>query len=318
MYQLLGSATLFSLLPDIHSSTDLPDPAACDFESAAIELAEDEHGCAVLCLGAHAATLSLPAAEALAAAPEATLRLATGERIAGRIEPGDNARALFRYAEPIDVVGVLARTLAALPADRRRMPRVAIWHKATLRCGDDTDFVLVRNISQRGVGIETSRPLAEADNVQLLLDALTPLSGTVRWVNGRHAGLALDDEIGWQTLMPWLRALPKHSQPAAPADGTEAGAIMPDLRAIRIDLPVRLRRGVQWWNARARSLTRNLVELETRAGCAPGTNLWVSLPGIGGGPANVIDAAPDRLLCAFRLPLPERAMGLARGHLSHD
>jgi hypothetical protein len=89
--------------------------------------------------------------------------------------------------------------------------------------------------------------------------------------------------------------------------------MIPDKHAIRLDAPASIREGVRWWNARVRGLTAHLVELETRAVLAPGAQIWVALPEIGGGPANVIEAVHNRILCEFRLPLRQRELSLVSG-----
>jgi hypothetical protein len=133
----------------------------------------------------------------------------------------------------------------------------------------------------------------------------------VRWIKGPLAGIAFEEELAWQVLMPWLRQVQNAGGAGTPA--ADAEGLIPEKNAVRIDAPARIREGVRWWNARVRALTAHLVELETRAPVKAGTQLWVALPQVGGCPANVIEARGGRILCEFRLPLRPADLGLITG-----
>ena len=317
MNQALRSATIFSLSAEPpHAVRHQPDAQAA-FDAAFLVSDCERFACSLERLSSAGATLQVTAQ--LADTEPLRLEVASGQTIAGKIDWSADGEIGFLFDEPIDIISTLARTLANLPAERRSMPRVEINQLVSVRCGGKVEHARTRNISYGGVGIDTRLALTVGDLVQLTFDALRPLDGVVRWAQDGQAGIAFNEELGWQTLMPWLRHAQRAQTSAAPAAPAptplhpEGEGMIPDKHAIRLDAPASIREGVRWWNARVRGLTAHLVELETRAVFAPGAQLWVSLPEIGGGPANVIEARHNRILCEFRLPLRPRELSLVSG-----
>jgi hypothetical protein len=318
MIQALRSATIFSLSAEPPRAVRHQPDAQAAFDAAFLVGDSGRFPCSLQRLSSAGATLQIEL-ECTEAAP-LHLEMTSGQTIPGKIDWFADGEIGFLFDEPIDIISTLARTLANLPAERRSMPRVEIHQLVAIRCGNKVEHARTRNISYGGVGIDTKLALAIGDPVHLTFDALRPLDGVVRWAQDGQAGIAFNAELGWQTLMPWLR----HAQraqaanaPAAPAPtphSPEREGMIPDKHAIRLDAPASIREGVRWWNARVRGLTAHLVELETRAVFAPGAQLWVSLPEIGGAPANVIEARHNRILCEFRLPLRPRELSLVSGN----
>lgn len=283
------------------------------FDAALLIAPEGQFACSLEKLTTVGATLCLSAD--LAPGDTITLELSNGQGIPGRMEWVTDGEAGILFDQPIDVIGTIARNLAALPADRRHMPRVELRQTVAIRHDGRVWHGGTRNISQGGLGIDSTLDLKRDDHVQLTLDGLRPLNGVVRWARGRQAGIAFDEDLGWQTLMPWLRGVQQAALAGTPPRTVEAEAegMIPDRHAIRLDAPARVREGVRWWNARVRGLTAQLVELETRAHLLPGAQLWVALPEIGGGPASVIETIPGRILCQFRMPLRPSDLGAITG-----
>lgn len=312
MIQALRSATVFSLSADPPRAVLNQPDAQAAFDAAFLVSDCERFPCSLERLSSAGATLQLGAQ--LVQEEPMRLEMASGQSVAGKIDWCADGEAGFLFDEPVDIIGTLARTLASLPAERRAMPRVEIRQLVSIRNGSKVEHARTRNISQGGVGIDTKLELAVGDPVQLTFDALRPLDGTVRWAQDGQAGIAFDEGLGWQTLMPWFRHIQRtHSGgERAPLDMAGEGMI-PDKHAIRLDAPASIREGVRWWNARVRGITAHLVELETRAAFETGAQLWVSLPEIGGGPASVIEIAQNRILCEFRLPLRPRDLTLVTG-----
>lgn len=311
--QPVRSGTIFSLAADPPRAFAEVREAHTAFDAALLIAADAQYPCSLEKLTAVGATLCITAD--LASGDSVTLELNNGQGISGRVGWIVDGEAGILFDQPIDVIGTIARNLAALPADRRHMPRVELRQTAAVRHDSRVEHGQTRNISQGGLCIETALDLSRDAPVQLTLDGLRPLGGTVRWVRDRLAGIAFDEDLGWQTLMPWLRGVQQAALAGAPPLPVEAEAegMIPDKHAIRLDAPARVREGVRWWNARVRGLTAQLVELETRAHLLPGAQLWVALPEIGGGPASVVEAAHGRLLCEFRLPLRPSDLGAITG-----
>jgi hypothetical protein len=307
--QPVRSGTIFSLAADPPRAFAEVREAHTAFDAALLIAPNAQYPCSLERLTAVGATLCITAD--LAAGDAVTLELNNGQGIGGRVDWIADGEAGIVFDQPIDVIGTIARNLAALPADRRHMPRVELRQTAAIRHAGRVEQGQTRNISQGGLCIEAALGLKRDDPVQLTLDGLRPLGGTVRWTRDKLAGIAFDEDLGWQTLMPWLRGVQQAALSRAPSLSVEAEAegMIPDKHAIRLDAPARVREGVRWWNARVRGITAQLVELETRADLLPGAQLWVALPEIGGGPASVVEAANGRLLCEFRLPLRPSDLG---------
>ncbi|MCW3847646.1 PilZ domain-containing protein [Sphingomonas sp. LB-2] len=321
MSEVLASSTIFSLNADL--PTALPAPAE-GYESAldsAILVGEERRIlCRISRFTAAGATLRLTV-DALAEGEAHILELRNGQAIPGTIAWLGEGEAGFLFDAAMDVVGTLARNLAILPAERRRVPRVEVRQTVCLHRGNNVEFTRTRDISQAGVGIETGLALQEGDEVQLAFDGLRPIAGKVRWERDGLAGIAFNEELGWQMLMPWLREV--QSRPVRPAPRLhdiheERGfGLTSDKNAIRINAPGRVREGTIWWNVEVRNLTPTLVEFEAAADFSKGTQLWFSLPGTAGWPISVIEAENLRYLAEFRLPLRQHELAMiAPGRLA--
>ncbi|MBO9712813.1 PilZ domain-containing protein [Sphingomonas sp.] len=306
MREGIASTTIFSLCAD--SPTALP--AGLDPESEALDagwLAADGQriACQVRRLSAKGALLRVDETVEVDAAFE--LELPNGQSIPGTISWVVEDDAGFLFAEPIDIVATLARNLAILPAERRRVPRVELQQVVGVRRGGEFEFARTRDLSQAGVGLETSLKLEEGDQVQVAFDGLSTLSGTVKWAQAGKAGIQFDAEIAWQTLMPWLRI-------AARSNGGRGGRMRAvddaprfsfgsEKQVIRLSAAARVREGTRWWNVEVRHLTAHLVEFDCVTPIARGTPLWLWLPGFPGWPANVVEVEGHHYLAEFRVPL---------------
>lgn len=289
--------TIFSLAHDL--PTPLPQAGAAHGGLDAGQLEHDgaSHACQLCWIGPAGARLRVDGR--LAEQAPALLRLEAAEPLAARTLWQEAGEAGLAFAAPVDILGLIARNLARASADRRRLPRIELRHLVGVRRGGEVEQFRTRDISQGGIGIE-ARGLAVGEAVQLTFDGLRPLDGSVRWVRGSTAGVGFTEEIGWQTLLPWLRSLQLLPGPQGSAD---TDGLLQDKLALRLDLAARVREGVRWWNCRIHALTPHQVEFEARQRFAPGANLWVALPEIGGGPVRVLQTRHGRTLGEFRLPL---------------
>ncbi len=239
----------------------------------------------------------------------ATMELPFGVSAAGSVVGDDPDSLAFRFDAPLDVVAALARCLAALPAERRQMPRIELRQRLCIRHGDQVDFAWTRNLSPAGLGIEIRAPLRVGEVVEITLDGLRPIAGEIRWTEHGQAGIAFAEEIGWQILMPWLRQV-ANRRPAV-AQEPMAGSVSPlgaVKNAIKLDAATHVRSGSSWWNAQITSLSSALVEFESDTEFAPLCGLWLSLPQIGGWPIRVIECHGARHVAEFRLPLRPHEM----------
>lgn len=296
---------IFSLASDLAAShTGATDHAT----PATLALAEGARDCFVhrITSGGASLTVSGPVSHG----ERATIELPFGLAAQGWIDSGDPAALAFRFDAPLDVVGALARCLAALPAERRQMPRIELRQRLCIRHSGQADFAWTRNLSPSGAGIETRATLMVGESVELTLDGLRPIVGEVRWAEHGQAGIAFAEELGWQVLMPWLRkvanAAPRAARPGPEAPPSALGAVKD---ALRLDLPTHVRSGVNWWNAQLSALSNALVEFESANEFPPLSSLWMSLPEIGGWPIRIIECHGTRHVAEFRVPLRDHEMG---------
>ncbi|MFL9839429.1 PilZ domain-containing protein [Sphingomonas sp. ST-64] len=241
----------------------------------------------------------------------ATIELPFGLSVEGAIVGDDPAALAFRFDEPMDVVGALARCLAALPAERRQMPRIELRQRLCIRHGGQVDFAWTRNLSPAGLGVETRVALEVGEAVEITLDGLRPIQGEIRWTEQGQAGIAFFEEIGWQLLMPWLRQVADRRPPlTAPKPDIAPSPLGAVKNALKLEIASHVRSGSSWWNAQVLSLSNALVEFESDTEFEPLSSLWLSLPEIGGWPIRVIECHGARHVAEFRLPLRPHEMGL--------
>ncbi len=237
------------------------------------------------------------------------IELPFGVSAEGSVLGDDPAAFTFCFDEPLDVVAALARCLAALPTERRQMPRVELRQRLCIRHGDQVDFAWTRNLSPAGLGVETRAALRVGEPVEITLDGLRPIAGEIRWTERGQAGIAFADELGWQILMPWLRQVANRRPPVAHAPMAGSASPLGVVKnAIKLDAATHVRSGSSWWNAQITSLSNALVEFESDTEFAPLCGLWLSLPQIGGWPIRVIECHGARHVAEFRLPLRPHEM----------
>lgn len=305
------SSTIFSLAADAPAAPGMDAAGHADLDAATLVDGETRYPCSVRKLNAAGAMLHLDAE--LPLDQPLCLDLANGQSLAGSLSWVSGSAAGFVFEHSIDVIGTLARTLASLPAERRQMPRVEFHQTVSVTRDGKVDFTRSRNISQGGAAIETRRDYAAGDAVEISFDGLRPIDGVVKWVGEGQVGIAFDEPLPWQTLMPWLRQVQQAPPHPLRTGILQEPGLIPDAHAVHLDVPARVREGVRWWNVRIRALTTLLVEIETRAPLAVGTQLWIALPHVGGAPASVIERDRNRALCEFRLPLRAGDLQLISG-----
>jgi hypothetical protein len=307
-------SVVFSLSDDLDLSP-LPPGAASDAAPAIFRGDAAQHSGFVHRITAAGAILTM--AGPVARGARGAIELPFGIAAQGAFEHGfdseDAGAGAFRFDAPLDVVGALARCLAALPAERRQIPRIELRQRLCIRHGDQVDFAWLRNLSPSGAGIETRAPLQVGEAVEVTLDGLRPLNGEIRWAEQGMAGIAFVDELGWQLLMPWLRKISQGRAAAAPTDDMPS-ALRAVKNALRLNMATQVRSGASWWNAQLNSLSNALVEFESATQFAPLSSLWLSLPEIGGWPIRVVECHGARHVAEFRVPLrPHEMARLSEG-----
>lgn len=238
------------------------------------------------------------------------LELLTGDKLSGAAEWVRGKEVGLLFDEAADMFALITRNLVQQPGDARSMPRIELDVPAWLEAGSRREIVTVRNLSDGGARIETRVPLVAHEQIVLTLDGFRPAPAIVRWVQGCRAGIAFAPELPWQELMPWLRrnartgaretiakakaAAPIHVAAAPPREEKEG---------LGLNLAARVREGTRRWSIEVESIDTRQVRFISYGAVDPGRLFWISLPGLEGWPARVMEVDGYSVTCAFTQPL---------------
>lgn len=258
------------------------------------------------------------------------LELLTGDHMRGMVDWVRGKDVGLRFDDEADMFSLITRNLVHQPGDARRMPRIELECSAWLEAGSRREIVKVSNLSDGGARIEAQMPLVAHEQIVLTLDGFRPAPATVRWVQGRSAGIAFSPELPWQELMPWLRKRQKPKGTAAPVPAALAAKIKPvatpeadapaapggEGEASGPNLAARARDGSRRWSIDVEAIDTRQIRFRSYAAVEAGRLFWISLPGLEGWPARVTDVDGYRITCEFTQPLHpavlERVLGSER------
>jgi len=242
------------------------------------------------------------------------VELLTGDCLSGTVDWANGSEIGLRFDNAADLFALMTRNLVHQPGDARRMPRIEFDCPAWLEAGSRREIVTVLNLSDGGARIETQVPLVLHERVVLTLDGFRAAPAMVRWVQGRTAGIAFSPELPWQEVMPWLRRRHR-SRPRPPAEApadkakvtppTDVAVVPPpeEKGAISLNLAARVREGSRRWSIDVESIDTRQIRFVSYAAVEPGRLFWISLPGLEGWPARVMDVNGDQITCVFTQPL---------------
>ncbi|HZG46522.1 MAG TPA: PilZ domain-containing protein [Allosphingosinicella sp.] len=247
------------------------------------------------------------------------LELLTGDRLRGEVEWVEGSDVGLRFHEAADMFALITRNLVQQPGDGRRMPRIELECPAWLEAGSRREIVTVKNVSGGGARIETRVPLVPHEQVVVTLDGFRPVPGIVRWVQGNVAGIAFAPELPWHELMPWLRRRyrPRVQAPAKAkvTPPSEVGTAPPkeERGEIALNLAARVREGSRRWSIEVESVDTRQIRFISYGAVDPGRLFWITLPGLEGWPARVVEVDGYHVTCVFTQPLHpavlERVLG---------
>ena len=136
---------------------------------------------------------------------ELAIELVSGQRPGATVEWVGEGEAGVRFKQPIDVLALINRTLISQPAERRSMPRVELRCGVRVKWGGSLCDAVLRNISARGMQVEGEELPPKGTYVAIWIDGLNVPPGEVMWRKDAVAGIQLSEELGWTSLMPWIR-----------------------------------------------------------------------------------------------------------------
>ncbi len=94
----------------------------------------------------------------------------------------------IQFVQPLPPHLVQGPGSSAMPD---RAPRYKIARTATIQGEFGPVDAVIRNVSSRGLLIETRQPLRIGQDLEIRCGRMLPFNGQVRWVNGGQAGLLL-------------------------------------------------------------------------------------------------------------------------------
>lgn len=177
------------------------------FDSGAIHIAGARTPCAIRKISALGVTVASDAAPALG--DKAAVELATGQRALGRIAWTGRKQIGIRFDDSIDVIALLNRKLVSQARERRTMPRLEVRSPVHLKCGGQFFVATLRNISARGLQIESGDLPAAGAFVSAFVEGLNIPAGELVWKRGKLGGIELFEELSWTSIIPWVRGLVK-------------------------------------------------------------------------------------------------------------
>lgn len=131
------------------------------------------------------------------------VELKTGHSVVGRVSWIREHQVGIAFAEPIDVLAILANDEAG---PRPRMPRIEIQTAAYVRAGASTWRLACTDISQGGIKVDTPTALIPDADVVVTLPGLAPLAAVVRWATRSSAGISFNTPLSLSDLVAWLRS----------------------------------------------------------------------------------------------------------------
>ncbi len=134
------------------------------------------------------------------------IELKCREPVTGQVVWVSGSNVGVKFDTVIEVAELLAHPAVKDGGWQPRTPRVEIDRMATLREGGRTHWVHARDISQRGIRVETEHLPPANSEVVVALDGLRPLPGIVRWSDGKSAGIAFNDVVPFTDLVDWLKS----------------------------------------------------------------------------------------------------------------
>jgi len=135
------------------------------------------------------------------------LELETGQRPAGTIAWQESGETGICFKEPVNLVALITRKLVSQPVERRAVPRVEVRCDAWIKDGEEFAAATLRNISARGLQLEGD-PLPPAGaTISLFVEGLNIPPGEIVWRKDNLAGVELQNDLSWATIIPWIRTL---------------------------------------------------------------------------------------------------------------
>jgi len=187
-----------------------PDDVAKEVEQgpldpAAIFVSGSREPCAIRKISARGVTVVSDLAPALG--DRVAVELGTGQRASGKISWSSGNELGVVFDDHVDMAALLNRKLVSLTPERRSMPRVEVRSTAYVKWSQSLSLATLRNISARGLQLESDELPAMGTYVAVFVEGLNIPPGEVVWRRHKLAGIELFDELSWASIIPWVRQM---------------------------------------------------------------------------------------------------------------
>jgi hypothetical protein len=187
--------------PDDLSASDERGP----LDEAAIFITGSRTPCAIRKISALGVAVSSDLTPALG--ERVAVELATGQRPTGKIAWIGRGELGVRFDDQVDMAALLNRKLVSLTPERRTMPRVEVRAPAYLKWSQNVSLAALRNISARGLQLESEELPAIGTYVSVFVEGLNIPAGEVVWRRDKLAGIQVFEELSWTSIIPWIRQM---------------------------------------------------------------------------------------------------------------
>lgn len=137
----------------------------------------------------------------------------------------ENRDGQIQPLDPRFPIGESPDTPVSATPDRRQANRhMAVFLLVRLEAGGRQTIGRVVNISARGAKVETILPLSVGQDLQIELRSDTSLSGTVRWVAEKTAGIEFDHDVPLQDFLTRKQSKLAKIKPRPPRFESHAAA----------------------------------------------------------------------------------------------
>lgn len=132
------------------------------------------------------------------------IELKAGRTVHGKVVWVRDRKIGVQFDEKIDVADVLApQPNESEPDYIARAPRLDIRRRGRLRIGAHYQLIELQDISQGGAKITPAGDAQVDDEVILLFEGLSPISGIVRWRHDEAIGVTFKTSLPFEQLAAW-------------------------------------------------------------------------------------------------------------------
>lgn len=133
-----------------------------------------------------------------------SIEFKSGRALEGEVRWVRDSNAGIEFVEKIDIMRFLAGEDDVSEGLLPRAPRLGLGMPATVRAGIRMHAVTIHDISQGGLKFGRLPATAVGDTLVFRIAGLPPLTGTVRWCDEEHAGVAFDTPLKLEQLARWV------------------------------------------------------------------------------------------------------------------